>query len=255
MDPTPPTLRIAVDFSITRMLALACILPGFGLAVAGRAPAADPPRVMIGYYASFGDLKIEQIPWHRLTHLCHAFLRTDDTGKIVADEKVPSKALTDAAHKNNVRVLLSLGGGRTTDGFEQVTADKNRLAKYVDQVVQQVIDNGYDGIDVDWEFPRDEATSRQFTQLIVALRKKLDNARSGQPEKASLLLTAAIGQSAYFGKHVDVERVIGQVDWFHVMTYDFAGTWSKVAAHHAPLIASRNDPERAWRSVQKTMKY
>ncbi|MGI9457177.1 MAG: glycosyl hydrolase family 18 protein [Aeoliella sp.] len=240
--------------SAALMLALAIALFG-SMSAWGQPPAATPQRVMIGYYASFGDLEIEQIPWHRLTHLCHAFMRTDGNGKLLTDEKVPSKALTEAAHKNNVRVLLSLGGGRTTDGFEQVTADEKKLAGYVDEVVKLAVKNGYDGIDVDWEHPHSKETQAQFTRLIAAFRKNLDEAQLSQQRPEKYQLTAAISATKYFGRHIDVENVIDHFDWLHVMTYDFAGPWSKVAAHNAPLLASRDDPERAWRSVSTAMEY
>jgi len=236
---------IACIFAITMFL---------GMAAFGAEKPKSPDRVMIGYYANFGDLKIDDIPWNRLTHLCHAYLKTDDQGKLVADNTVPSKELTAAAHKNNVRVLLSLGGGRTTNGFEQVTAGKKTLAAYVNQAAKAAVLNGYDGIDIDWEFPRSEATKQRFTELVVALRSKLDAVEKKQGTKR-YLLTAEVNPSPYFGKFIDVEKVLPHLDWLHVSTYDFSGPWGRVAAHHAPLLPSRDDPDRDWRAVSLSLDY
>ncbi len=215
--------------------------------------AADPPaRVMIGYYASFGDLKVDDIPWQRLTHLCHAFLTTDSDGKLVTNNRVPSRALTTAAHAKGVRVLLSLGGGNTTAAFEQVTKSDSAIVRYTEQVVGLVAANEYDGIDVDWEYPRTSAMKDKFTRLIVALRQKLDAAPNS---RGRYELTAAVSTSNYFGQHIDTAAVVPQLDWLHVMTYDFSGPWDRIAAHHAPLLPSRDDPARSWRSVESAMAY
>lgn len=226
-----------------------------GMAAFGQQTTAPPERVMIGYYANFGDLKVEDIPWHRLTHLCHAYLKTDDQGKLVTDKTVPSKELTAAARKNGVKVLLSLGGGKTTAGFEQVTADKKALAVYVNDVAKAAVLSGYDGIDVDWEFPRSEEMQQRFTDLVVALRRKLDAVEKAQKGKKRYLLTAEVSPSPYFGKFIEIDQVLGHLDWLHVSTYDFSGPWDRVAAHHAPLLPSRDDPDRAWRAVSLALEY
>lgn len=249
--------RQAATHITRRSAVIACTLAASmfaSMAAWGADKPNSPPRVMIGYYASFGDLEIADIPWNRLTHLCHAYLKTDDQGKLVADETVPSKELTAAAHKHNVRVLLSLGGGRTTTGFERVTADEKALATYVNQVAKAAVLNGYDGIDIDWEFPRNKQTMQRFTQLVVAVRRKLDAVEKKLNNKR-YLLTAEVSPSPYFGKYIEVEKVLPHLDWLHVSTYDFSGPWDRVAAHQSPLLPSRDDPDRQWRAVSLAMKY
>jgi chitinase len=238
--------RRFIFFAASILLAAATCLP---------MPATAADRVMVGYYATFADLKIEDIPYDRLTHLCHAFLTSDDEGRPVTGEQVPSRELTDTAHKHNVKVLLSLGGGNTTAAFERVTADEKSRTTYVDEVVKLVVENGYDGIDLDWEFPRSEATTKQFTELVTALRAKLDGAAKIADRKEPYLLTAAVSSSEFFGKFIDTDAVMGKLDWLNVMTYDYSGPWDRVVGHNAPLLASPDDPARSWRSVETSMNY
>lgn len=232
------------------------LLPvAIALTAATYLPASAADRVMIGYYATFADLKIDDIPYDRLTHLCHAFLTSGDDGRPVTGEQVPSRSLTDAAHKHGVKVLLSLGGGNTTAAFERVTADKKSLDQYVEEVVKLVTENGYDGIDIDWEFPRSASTTKQFTELVTAFRAKLDEAAKSEEHKEPYLLTAAVSSSEFFGKFIDTDAVMGKLDWLNVMTYDYSGPWDRVVGHNAPLLASPDDPARSWRSVEASMNY
>ncbi|MEM6329002.1 MAG: glycoside hydrolase family 18 protein [Planctomycetota bacterium] len=225
-------------------VALACL--------AGHAAAE---RLSVGYFASFVDDQVDKIPWKNLTHVCHAYLKTDDTGALVTDERMPSPALTTAAHARGVRVLVSLGGGRTTTGLERVTQSRAPLAKYADSVVELVAANGYDGVDIVWEFPRDKATRRGFVALVAYLRAGLDKRAAADGRTEPYLLTAAAPPSAFFGKWIDTGAVLGRLDWLHVITYDMVGPWSRAAGHHAPLLPSPADPERSWRSVSQAMDY
>lgn len=219
-------------------------------AVAADAAAAE--RVMVGYYATFGDLPVEQIPWKRLTHVCHAFLRVDADGAVAASDAVPNPSLTADARRNGVRALVSLGGGQTLRGLEKATASDAALGRLVEAIGRVVVDGGYDGVDIDWEFPRNAATRDGFTRLVRALRAELD--RVGDDDQR-LLLTAAVSASDFFGQWIDAEEVVPRLDWLNVMTYDMSGPWARVAAHPAPLLASSADPESGWRSVSAAMRY
>ena len=210
------------------------------------APLVAAERVMVGYFATFGDLTVEQIPWDRLTHVCHAFLRVDAEGKLVTTPAMPNPALTADARKHGVKTLVSIGGGQTLQGLEVITASDEPIKNFVDAVAKIVVEGRYDGIDLDWEFPRNAETRRQFTRLLTALRAKLDQLGGG---KQRLLLTAAVSSSDFLGQWVDAPRVTPLVDWLNVMAYDMSGEWSQHAAHHAPLFASSGDPDKEWRSV------
>ena len=226
------------------------------LAISAAGPvAAEPARLSVGYYASFVDKEIDKIPWRHLTHVCHAYLRTDDEGNLTTDEAMPNAALTKAAHDNGVRALLSLGGGRTTTGLEKVTANRESITEYTGRIVELVAENGYDGVDIVWEFPRDKQSRRGFIALVAFLRKGLDERAKADGRKEPYLLVAAVSPSAFFGKWIDVGAVMSRLDWLHVLTYDMAGPWSRSAGHHAPLTPSPADPERSWRSVTQSMAY
>ena len=89
----------------------------------------------------------------------------------------------------------------------------------------------FDGIDVDWEYPRGAADGANFVALLAGLRRGLDSVRPG------MLLSIAVGPSPRMYEGVDMAAVGRLVDQVGLMTYDFAGPWSQRTGLIAPLRA------------------
>lgn len=234
------------------MLRLACCLATLAL-LALPAPAAE--RVMLGYYATFGDLPVEQIPWNRLTHLSHAFLRLDADGQVVKTDAMPNAALTADGRKNGVPVLMTVGGGVTVKGLEKRVTDDAAAEALATELLEVMAEGRYDGIDLAWEHPRDAPTRTAHAKLLGALRRGMNTLSKRSDRAARYLLIASLTPTPFLGEWVDTRAVTPLVDWFNVMTYDMSGSWSRHAAHHAPLFASSKDPEKATRSVAAAMRY
>lgn len=226
----------------------------FALIAAG-GPLAAAERVLVGYYATFGDLPVEQIPWKSLTHVSHAYLRIDAEGQLVPTDAMPNPALTADGRKNGVAVLAAIGGGQTVKGLEKVTADPAATAQFAAEVVKLIADNGYDGVDLVWQYPRNEATRAGHARLVAELRQRLDAQQAATKRQARYLLTVALTPTPFLGEWVDAAAVAPLVDWFGVMAFDLAGPWSAHAGHHTPLFSSSNDPERETRSVAAALRY
>ena len=150
-------------------------------------------------------------------------------------------------------VILSIGGWGDADGFEAATATPEKMSRWVEDAVRMMHENGYLGLDVDWEFPRDESTRDRFTKLVLALRKRMNalSAETGQ----HYLITSAVTARPQEGQWIDGPAMEHAVDFLNVMTYDFAGPWCKLAAHHSPLEGDPRDPESSWRSTRGAMEY
>ena len=150
---------------------------------------------------------------------------------------------------------MSLGGGDSITAFASITSDPKRLEHYVANLIKFVDENEYDGIDIDWEFPKNEKEKQGYTKLAKALRTSLDQLAKQKGKGKQYELTAAISASDHFGQWLDEKTLQTQFDFLNIMTYDMSGPWSRYAAHHAPLSASKHDPQRQTRSVEASMKY
>jgi chitinase len=137
-----------------------------------------------------------------------------------------------------LRILISLEG-RASD-FAHDAQPENRkafVASCVDLFVKGHLAPGisaphlFDGIDVDWEFPR-EPDADNFQALLKEFRRQMDAVRPG------LKLTIAVGHTPHMYPGTDVAAVTRLVDQVGLMTYDFIGPWSDTTGLIAPLSAS-----------------
>ena len=81
---------------------------------------------------------------------------------------------------------------------------------------------GFDGIDLDWEFPSDASQRSQLSSLLYEMRSALDSAKASSG--AGLLLTAAVSSgNGAIQQTYDVSVLAKTLDWVNIMTYDMAG--------------------------------
>ena len=92
----------------------------------------------------------------------------------------------------HLKVLLSIGGAtysfNETHNFNFVTNTSLR-ATFVSSAVQLVKDYGFDGLDVDYEFPNTTALAAGFADLLTETRKGLDELKEKNGDAVPYLLT------------------------------------------------------------------
>lgn len=141
--------------------------------------------------------------------------------------------LIDLAHSKGVKVMASLGGWSMSKHFPEMAADPVKKARFMADI-DKLMALGFDGIDIDWEYPGTGGMNFQgnpedyanFELLMEDLRKKIG------PNK---LLTAAFSASTAKLEGFNWSRLSASMDYFNMMTYDLNGGWSNVAGHNAPL--------------------
>jgi chitinase len=148
-----------------------------------------------------------------------------------------------------VKVLISLEG-KASDFAADAQPEQRAafVASCVDLFLKGDLGPGvsaaglFDGIDVDWEFPRG-ADAANFIPLIAEFRKQMDAVRPG------MLLSVALGPSPHMYGDADLGRLGTLVDEAGLMTYDFNGPWSSTTGLIAPLASSSPDDGSVERSV------
>jgi chitinase len=153
----------------------------------------------------------------------------------------PPLSLTALAHRSGVRVLLSLGGWENSDNFPAVAADPVRTARFAHSCAGVIRESGFDGIDIDWEYPGyaehggTPSDGANFVRLLRVLRDTLD--MLGVQSHRHLALSAALPADRARAGAMPVRDVAQLLDFLNIMTYDFYGTWDPRAYHNAPLYA------------------
>jgi chitinase len=241
------------------------------------AAVASPPAGMrvVGYYPSWAiydrNFQVADVHAELLTHLNYAFANVSDTGECVlgdpwADvqktfdgDDWQAQANDQAGNFNQLRklkathpklrTLISVGGWTWSAHFSDVALTADSRSHFAQSCAAFVNTYGFDGLDVDWEYPvkggLDGNTQRpedaeNYVLLLQALRSELD--RLGDTAKGEHhLLTIASSAAPGTFELLDLARVASPLDGVNLMTYDFNGAWAPFVAHDAPLYASPAD--------------
>ena len=110
-------------------------------------------------------------------------------------------------------------------GIAGAASTAARRATMAAACVQFMVDEGFDGIDLDWEYPASANEGATYTLLLQALRSAL-TARSAQAGR-SYFLTIAAPATRWEYQKLNLRGLAASVDWFNLMTYDFHGPWSR----------------------------
>jgi len=215
----------------------ACILSVLGIAPPSHAQTAPSTsnlsKRLIGDYGYWSRTQVpsyssEQIPFGELTDINHAGVSFDANGELVVPSGFLEKELLDKAHENGVHVMLLLGGDFS--GMETTAGGLNALLKNLLTFIQTY---GYDGVDIDWEYPSSAEDVAFFRSLLFGLRSVLPSPR--------YIISADV--PPWGGSGYDFSETKFIVDYFNIMTYDCAGPWTDSGQLNSPIFWDNNDPE------------
>ncbi|KAG7942633.1 hypothetical protein I3843_16G113800 [Carya illinoinensis] len=224
---------------------------------AGGATALSMPVVKAGYYPSWvlDSLPPSAINTSLLTHVFYAFLVPNNvTFEIDISDSTATILLnitTTLHHKNpSVKALYSIGGGGLDpDPFATIASNASSRETFIHATIEVARKYGFDGIDLDWEFPQCTQEMNDFGQLLKewrhAIRKEAEITN-----RLPLLLTAAVYYSADLtdgsSRSYPAAAIKDNLDWVNVMCYDYHGSWNTSATGaHAALF----DPQTNLSSV------
>ncbi|MBN2485834.1 MAG: carbohydrate-binding protein [Bacteroidales bacterium] len=199
--------------------------------------------VVAGFYPYMKEyvLKPESINIDNLTHVVYAFAFPRADGSIGTESgsyHTLAAPLVQRLHAAGKKFVCLMGGGIQSGGYHDMAASSATRTAFINNLVGWMETYGYDGINIDWEYPgaNDKNEDRDnLTALVQEMRQAFDaaGARLGRYIEISI----DVHSSLYYAQWVDFAALKNYIDWFGLMSYDYAGNWSYCihAAHNAPL--------------------
>ncbi|KAG6018109.1 Endochitinase 1 [Claviceps lovelessii] len=141
-----------------------------------------------------------------------------------------------------LKVILSIGGWTWSTNFPAAASTAAGRSKFAKSAVTFMKDWGFDGIDVDWEYPADDTQATNMVLLLRTIRAELDAyaAHAAPDYHFQLSIAAPAGPDNYKKLHL---ASLGEIlDYVNIMAYDFAGSWSKYTGHDANLYSAPGNP-------------
>jgi chitinase len=242
-------------------------------------PLAAAETKYVGYFVEWGvydrDYHVADIPAGKLTHINYAFAKFENGEIAVFDrfaalEKAYPPERQGGAYQQlrvlkkkhpQLKTLISVGGWTLSGPFSDVALTDASRAKFAKSCVAFIRQHGFDGVDVDWEYPvsggkegnkQRPEDKRNYTRLLAELRQQLDAA--GAADKTRYLLTIAAPAGARNIANLELDKLHPLLDWFNLMAYDFHGSWDERTNFNAPLRAPANSPTSKELSVAAAVK-
>lgn len=148
--------------------------------------------------------------------------------------------LIQAKERNsNLKVLASIGGWTQSTPFADVAGDETKKQVFIDSLKAFLTKwTLFDGIDIDWEFPRSDAEGELYVELIKSVREALDELEIENGKDYEL--SSAVFTPKQHVDRVDYREAIQYMDFLFAMNYDYHGAWESDIGFHTNLFGVDN---------------
>ncbi|KAJ3470996.1 hypothetical protein MRS44_001095 [Fusarium solani] len=225
-------------------------------------------RRNILYFTNWGiyraNFQPQNIPASEITHVLYSFLDIAQDGTVKSidtwadtDKHYPGDSWNEAGNNvygcvkqlyilkkkyRNMKALMSLGGWTLSPHFVQPASTLAGRRKIAASAVKLLGDWGFDGIDVDWEYPQNAQQAQNYVDLLKEIRLALDKFSRDNKLNYRFLLTVATAAGPANYNIMKLKAMDQYLDGWHLMAYDYAGGWDTTTGHQANVYLSSSNP-------------
>ncbi|XP_065090833.1 probable chitinase 10 [Ochlerotatus camptorhynchus] len=211
--------------------------------------ATDKVVCYFGSWATYrianGKFNIEDINPNLCTHIIYTFVGLDASNSMVkvldpwGDVTLQGfKRFVGLKSQNpQVKLMIAIGGwGEGSSAYSAMASSAVSRKAFIESVVTLMKTYGFEGFDIDWEYPTLRGGWPEdrvnFVTLLSEMRTRFD-------KEGYLLSIAVAATKDYHRSAYNVPEINKYVDFLNLMSYDLHAYWDAQTGHNAPLYAAR----------------
>ncbi len=183
---------------------------------------------VVGYFPYYRFSLNDKIQYCKVTHLNIAFANPETDGTIVlpsnSGDLLKNVMNTARSQNSDIKIYISIAGGALSDQVSNTW--KNFLSSpqdrpiLIEKIVSYVLENGFDGVDVDLEWNH---VTAGYSDFVIELRDALKAESKG--------ITAAYPSETRYS--LITQEALNALDFINLMVYDYTGPWNPSPGQHS----------------------
>ncbi|PIG81145.1 endochitinase 1 [Aspergillus arachidicola] len=206
----------------------------------------------------YNDHYPQHIHADKLTHVLYAFANiteTEERDKANVYGCVKQLGLLKKKHRH-LKVLLSIGGYTNSQSWAGILNVEANRKNFAESAVKLMHDLGFDGLDIDWEYPKEDS-AKDMVSLLKEVREELDRCSKehANGNRFLLTITCSADMCASNYKVLPMSEMDQYLDFWNLMAYDYVGSWVNTTGHAANLYSNTANPETTPANTDDAINY